>query len=636
MLNAQWENIRHSVWERLRSLWQWIERLPSMVAVKLRALWQGVVTGALASSLKGTFKSMAGLALVFVVAGAAYFVLQAVTLHFAFPAHMIIVQPIELSEDTLKLLALNGRTASDIVVDELNTSVDNAMAFRGYQSKPSPYSARSGQQRPESNQLHYGSIRKFLKIPIQSSYGIEIKGVSLDTLVLIYNRIRYDIWEISGDLTGSDDSPAVSIRLSKNGSASQWYFPLSGSAQAKNAVVELLRDSADQVLEAWDPEIMTRAYLQEGKYSEAERTARSWSQADSSSSEPVYYIVQARLYQGLHCSENACTASDGTDPVLTDFEAALALAKWERQRLGEAGYLDRLASLRSRSIANNERDRLEDAIADIELTICADTSFEHCDSYLKDADDRYSKLMLEYRDDENVAVHFAAVKMLRNLGAQAMKILDDFEDNHVVDGTFYFSKAEAQKSMRNINGAVDAYREALTIDPSKVSSQVAFMNALTQRGSNQDSVEAVDTYRWLSTIAPLDPSSYPQIAIDLKIDYAWGLLRTGDLSAAATAVRSILASLAIPTLNQFAEAFREKKYTSPALEIIKDRIVMTKTREESREGLLALFTEAAKIESDLGNSKQATAYSKMATEAAKQRMGHAINFQLVPAPGVGP
>jgi hypothetical protein len=92
------------------------------------------------------------------------------------PHLMIVVQPFEVSDDVSKQLHISGKNASNYFLDELNRLVGNGAAFHG-----NSYSKRS----------HFRGIRDFPKIPVQSSYGIALEGVSIDAVIGAYNRLRY-------------------------------------------------------------------------------------------------------------------------------------------------------------------------------------------------------------------------------------------------------------------------------------------------------------------------------------------------------------------------------------------------------------------------------------------------------------
>jgi tetratricopeptide (TPR) repeat protein len=468
--------------------------------------------------------------------------------------------------------------------------------------------------------LHYGSARSLFKVPVQGSYGIEIKGISLDTLVSIYDRIRYKTWEIGGDLSGTPDSPVVSVRFSAKDRTSEWPNQSPNAAKSSDAVTQLLRDAADKVLADWDPETMIRAYLQEKRYADAERVARAWSDANSSASDPVYYLILASFFNKLHCATANCSPEEASETAATGFEEALALARWERHRLGEPSLLSRLISLRRKSIAYDERDRIEGSIADIESAACA-YDLENCDSYLPEAETIYSRLASKYDYDEYLVTNLASVEMLRNEGERALRTLREFEAHHPVDSTFYYRQGAVRENVCDLGGAIDAYRQALRSGPWNVPAQVAFMRTLTERAGPSDSEEAVETYRWLLIIEPFDPKSGDHSAVDLAIDYAWGLWRTNDLFGASAALKTVITRVQPSMINRLADSFLAKGYTFPALDLVQARIAAVGEKEESPQTLFLLDSEAAKIEAAMGNAAEASDYSRKAL-AVKKRIGN--------------
>jgi hypothetical protein len=92
------------------------------------------------------------------------------------PADVVTVQPFEISAEIGNRTALSGKSASDIVVDILNDAAGHAAQFHGTDY----YKYVGAGAQPLS-------LEQPIKVPIQTSYGIELKGVSVDNLLLLYD-----------------------------------------------------------------------------------------------------------------------------------------------------------------------------------------------------------------------------------------------------------------------------------------------------------------------------------------------------------------------------------------------------------------------------------------------------------------
>jgi tetratricopeptide (TPR) repeat protein len=199
-----------------------------------------------------------------------------------FPERAVTVQQFEISSEIADRASVSGKTASDIVVDILNDSAKRASAFHG------------------TDYYHYGldssqplALRTTMIVPLQASYGIVINGISLDSLIQLYDRQRYQQWTIGGDVISSPKGLVGRIRLNQGKAANSWETDPSTVATP----ADLVQEATYMMLTSVDPETLGRSYLQQRKFSEAEEVFRHWEKVNPLNWEPTYYLSLAYDYQ---------------------------------------------------------------------------------------------------------------------------------------------------------------------------------------------------------------------------------------------------------------------------------------------------------------------------------------------------
>jgi Flp pilus assembly protein TadD len=200
------------------------------------------------------------------------------------PEYMVTVQPFEVSPEIGNRTSLSGKSASDIVVDILNDAASHAAQFHG-----TDYYSYGGEVKPQPVCLHHA-----IKVPIQTSYGIELKGISVDSVMHLYDKARYEQWIIGGDVVSSPGGLVGRIRLNNADAAKSWETPPSAHANAS----ELVRDATYLMLAKEAPELLGQNYLQQAKYKAAEEVFRQWAIDDPQNWKPSYYLSLVYSYQG--------------------------------------------------------------------------------------------------------------------------------------------------------------------------------------------------------------------------------------------------------------------------------------------------------------------------------------------------
>jgi hypothetical protein len=210
---------------------------------------------------------------------------------------MIIVQPFEEAEDTTKKCDLTGKNAEDIFVDRVNELASDAVAFHG---------------NINSSNYAFGNVPELPKIPVQTVYGITIHGISMDDVRHLYERVRYDQWNITGDIYEESGSCHVRVRLANSEGSSEWEV----SAPEQQALPGIVRSSAQRLIAAANPELAGRALLQElimqtntgrpasqEQYVAAEDVFREWIASRPQDRQAYYYLMATLYYQGADLSQ---------------------------------------------------------------------------------------------------------------------------------------------------------------------------------------------------------------------------------------------------------------------------------------------------------------------------------------------
>jgi tetratricopeptide (TPR) repeat protein len=196
--------------------------------------------------------------------------------------YMVTVQPFEISPAIANHVSISGKNAADIVVDTLNDAATHASQFHGTEY-----------YRYDSTGAQPVALHQAIKIPVQTSYDIELKGISLDSLIRLYNGRRYQQWIISGDVLSSPHGLIGRIRLNQGDTARFWETAPSADATPS----ELIRQATCMMLTSVSPELLGQSYLQQGKYEEASKVFRQWEIDDPRDWKPSYYLSLDYGYQ---------------------------------------------------------------------------------------------------------------------------------------------------------------------------------------------------------------------------------------------------------------------------------------------------------------------------------------------------
>jgi tetratricopeptide (TPR) repeat protein len=209
------------------------------------------------------------------------------------PARMVTVRQFEISSDIANRMSVSGKTASDIVVDTLNDTASNARAYHGTDY----YDWGSTGSQPLA-------LQQSITIPLQASYQIEISGISLDSLMRLYDSARYDQWTIGGDIISSPKGLVGRVRLNRGDQAQSWETPPSASATP----AELIREATYMMLASVSPDLLGQSYLQQNNLDAAAKVFRQWAKTEPQDWRPSYYL--SLVYDNQRDEQNAKYLAD--------------------------------------------------------------------------------------------------------------------------------------------------------------------------------------------------------------------------------------------------------------------------------------------------------------------------------------
>jgi hypothetical protein len=278
-------------------------------------------------------------------------VLYGLLLRFVAPRPLIAVDPFEVPAELTKEIGIDGKNAADIFVDQVNETAKAAQAFRG-----SVFSSKH----------HYGHVPNLFRVPVQSSYGLQISGISIDDLISLYRRVRYDQWKVSGDIFKNGSNITVRVRFGRGQDSQDWEISPAQDGKAEAAV----RLIAREMLAANQPEAMGRAYLEWGLqamdpaqknalYAQAVDNFRSWAMSGPENALPFYYMAVAYSFK-------------------REQQNSLDLAIWSEET---AGYSKEWAQARARPVRDwlnsflHRRGSLE-ALVDYDQWLIADAEMQ--------------------------------------------------------------------------------------------------------------------------------------------------------------------------------------------------------------------------------------------------------------------
>jgi tetratricopeptide (TPR) repeat protein len=203
------------------------------------------------------------------------------------PKTLITVSEFQIFPGDRKSNEQSGKALADLFIDELHRVLEKADRFHGNRF---------------SSSKAFGGVPDMPYIPVDTSYGIEIKGVSLDQLVATWRRIRYQEYRISGDLiTSTKGQYAILMRYDTEGRANSFDAPLPRiDPETLNSVVKAL---TLKLVKDINPEAAAR-YLSAVAMDSCERDCEKawepavqfcfeWTEKEPGKARPFFYLGYA-------------------------------------------------------------------------------------------------------------------------------------------------------------------------------------------------------------------------------------------------------------------------------------------------------------------------------------------------------
>jgi tetratricopeptide (TPR) repeat protein len=202
------------------------------------------------------------------------------------PKSQITVSAFEVFATDEKASGLNGKVLADLVVDNLHGILDEAEHFSGSRA---------------SSKKSFQPVPDMPHIPVETSYGFEIKGVSVDQLLATWGHIRYREFLISGDLlSGPDEGSVIRIRYTGEGRAKSYesYLRRISAETVQDAVSGLTLD----LLEDINPQVAARYLMARFEgcdlrcHQDLDRAiefSRKWTRVDPDNAQAFFYLAYA-------------------------------------------------------------------------------------------------------------------------------------------------------------------------------------------------------------------------------------------------------------------------------------------------------------------------------------------------------
>jgi tetratricopeptide (TPR) repeat protein len=202
-------------------------------------------------------------------------------LRFLSPKEIIQISAFEIISFDSTSSTQGGKALADLVVDDLHRMLEVANQFTG----------------SNASRKTYSHLRDLPEIPVDTTYGIEIKGISLDVLVATWKHLRYREFRISGDLIIVEkENRRLTLRYETEGRANNFDVTSTAADIEKN-----LQHLALQILGEINTEAAARYLLQQYVtctntldcrtfYKDALTFCHDWMQKAPNNAYAVYYL----------------------------------------------------------------------------------------------------------------------------------------------------------------------------------------------------------------------------------------------------------------------------------------------------------------------------------------------------------
>ncbi|WP_353065997.1 hypothetical protein RBB77_07100 [Tunturibacter psychrotolerans] len=403
------------------------------------------------------------------------------------PRPMIVVQPFEEASDIAKKCGMTGKNAEDIFVDQLNDLVTAAAHFHG---------------NVNTNQNALGLLAQRPRIPVETAYGITVHGISVDDVLKLYDRVRYEQWIITGDVLGENDVCDVRVRLTTATSSSGWNIPVPKG----KSLSETIQVATFKLITSADPELAGRALLQEiqeqmagsidSKASDAaaEEAFKEWLNSRPQDMAPYFYLMTTFIY------ENKPSQASEVFGWVQEGDAVSKRVKEEEQKIWRGTPLTKEAR-RSPGPASSMEDNLQSVEA--AAKVVENTSTNELIAIKSQLD----RLRPKYPMD---------TKYIINSAVASSKIADNIETS--TSGKV-LTPDELQTVSRRRDECIQLLLDAIEIDPSNPGVHRSLGNELVKLAITRGQAvpaEAIDEYKFALHLRPSFKDAYDRLQLLLK------------------------------------------------------------------------------------------------------------------------
>jgi tetratricopeptide (TPR) repeat protein len=460
------------------------------------------------------FKTLALVSLlIFAVIGSVIF---AVILRFASPGKLINVSAFQLLGPDKEMSSTSGKAVADLLVDDLHNILEQADQFSG---------------NAFSSKMSYKPLPDLPRIPVNTSYGIEIKGISLDQMIATWDRLRYQEYIVSGDLyLNPDGTSVVTIRYETSGAAKSFKKPL--TKVTPESIQDAISDLSLQLVGDINPEAKARYLIGisiacntdsecDNAWSEAVKFCSNWVTIDPQNYLPLYYLGYSLSNEGfsedgLTMMKRAYAINNNSDIVLNGMgQILLKYGKIDEIKEAEIDFKSALPKNRTKPNPN--------PIMNLGIIEFRRGNYQR-------AEEQYHAALSIDPHDVGALLNLGIVE---NYVGKYSDAVDHFEQVRILQpGNAYglYGLAISLTALKKSKDAIREFEFAARLDPKSPGPLIAKSMVLMRTNQTHEAMEVLNDLRKRSK------SSDPDVDIQFGIAYACA----GDLPAAAAEFDKIL------------------------------------------------------------------------------------------------
>lgn len=244
-------------------------------------------------------------------------VLAAGMLRERHPQEVLVVSPFEVPQGGNGTLGVNGRTLSNLLVDEIGRLALEANQYLRTASSLSP-----------TRETPFVATDRPLETPV---IDVQVEGVSLKGVLAQWERLRQHQRLVSGDLFWGPTGAVLRVRMEPDLNWEEGPFHMTTEDLRKAC-----RTTALQVLSEWDPKIAGVIYQENGDLHRAAESYQRWVEQARGDTEKAQAYFQLGVAFDLEGQRQAALANYSSALTLRrHFPEALANRGFVLQQMGQ-------------------------------------------------------------------------------------------------------------------------------------------------------------------------------------------------------------------------------------------------------------------------------------------------------------